>query len=223
MSNAWSFTSLTAFETCPWRYYVTRITKEVKEPETEALRWGNEVHKAFETYMTTKGACETPEWFDRWKPIADRLLAKPGDKYAEYEAAITEDFQPCGWWDDVAWCRGKLDVLIINGPTALVFDYKTGKPKLGSDQLRLFALLTFAHFSDVESVRSGYIWLASGQVTTDTYHRQDAATLWPMFIQRVNAMRRALESGTMRKRPSGLCRNWCPVPVALCEYSGKEG
>ena len=48
---AWSYSSLRAFETCPWRYYLTRVSKEVIEPETEVLKWGNEVHKVFDEYV----------------------------------------------------------------------------------------------------------------------------------------------------------------------------
>lgn len=219
---AWSYSALTAFETCPWRYYLTRVSKEIVEPETEALRWGNEVHKAFEDYVKAGGEYPTPDWFAKWKPIADKILSKPGEIHAEYEAAITEDLRPCGWWDDEVWCRGKFDVAIVNGGKATILDYKTGKRKPASDQLKLFALLAFIHFPEVNEVKTGFIWLKTGQVDTETYTREMADALWPEFIHRVERMRHALESMKLPKKQSGLCRNWCPVPKAKCEFSGKE-
>lgn len=219
---AWSYSALTAFETCPWRYYLTRVAKEIVEPETEALRWGNEVHKVFEEYVKAKGDYDYPDWFAKWKPIADKLLAKPGTILAEYEAAITEDLRPCGWWDDDVWCRGKFDVAIIDGSKATILDYKTGKRKPASDQLKLFALLAFIHFPEVDEVNTGFIWLKQGKMDTETYTRDMADTLWPLYIHRVARMKHALESMKLQKKQSGLCRNWCPVPKKLCEFSGKE-
>jgi len=219
---AWSYSALTAFETCPWRYYLTRVAKEVVEPESEALRWGNEVHKAFEDYVKSGGEGTYPQWFDKWRPIADKILSKQGDIHAEYEATITEDFRPCGWWDDEVWCRGKFDVAIVDGASAVILDYKTGKRKPASDQLKLFALLAFIHFPEVDEVKTGFIWLKTGQMDTETYRREDAKDLWPEFIHRVERMKRALEDMRLPKKQSGLCRNWCPVPKTKCEFSGKE-
>lgn len=219
---AWSYSALTAFETCPWRYYLTRVEKSVVEPETEALRWGNEVHKVFEDYVKHNGEIDPPEWFDKWRPIADKIMSKPGEVHAEYEAAITEDLRPCGWWDDNVWCRGKFDVAVVDGDKATILDYKTGKRKLNDDQLKLFALLAFIHFPEVEVVKSGFIWLKDSKIDTHTYHRDQAQTMWPEFIHRVERMKHALDSMTLLKKQSGLCRNWCPVPVSKCEFSGKR-
>ena len=48
LKHPWSYSALTSYETCPKRYQLTRVTKQVTEPQTEATRWGNEVHKALE-------------------------------------------------------------------------------------------------------------------------------------------------------------------------------
>ena len=50
LKKAWSYSALTAFETCPRRFELTRVTRQVKEPQTEATIWGNEVHKALELF-----------------------------------------------------------------------------------------------------------------------------------------------------------------------------
>ena len=47
----WSYSSLVDFEGCPRRYKLIRIDKVVPFKETEAIKHGNEVHKALEDYM----------------------------------------------------------------------------------------------------------------------------------------------------------------------------
>ena len=38
--HPWSYSALTAYETCPKRYQLTRVTKQVVEPQNEATKWG---------------------------------------------------------------------------------------------------------------------------------------------------------------------------------------
>ena len=45
--RAWSFSALDDFKNCPKAYYEKRIAKSVSETESEEMRWGNFVHKAF--------------------------------------------------------------------------------------------------------------------------------------------------------------------------------
>ena len=49
-TRPWSYSALSAFETCPRRYQLTRVTKEVVERQHEASIWGNKVHKHLEHY-----------------------------------------------------------------------------------------------------------------------------------------------------------------------------
>ena len=63
----WSFTSLESFKNCPFAYQAKYVLKTVKEAPTEAMTWGNRVHKDFEDRL----AVDTPlpvdlkqhEWF----------------------------------------------------------------------------------------------------------------------------------------------------------------
>ena len=51
---AWSYSSLTNFETCPRQFKLLKIDKVVPFKETEAIRHGNEVHKALELRLKDK-------------------------------------------------------------------------------------------------------------------------------------------------------------------------
>ena len=50
--TAWSFSSLKTFEQCPKKYYHLKVAKDYEENfNTEAMRYGNEYHKAAEDYV----------------------------------------------------------------------------------------------------------------------------------------------------------------------------
>jgi len=220
---AWSYSSLTAFETCPRRFYLTRVAKTVREPESEHLRWGNEVHKAFEECIKGE-AVSHPDWFKRWKGICDvvrRHGAAGAEVHTELSLAITEKFKPCDWFADDVWCRGKLDLIVIKGDMAIVFDWKTGKRKNNSDQLALFAALTFIHFPHVKTVLATFVWLKTGEQDSIVFKREQESDIWARFLPRVERMRKAYENGVWPAVPSGLCAKWCPVPSNVCPHSGQ--
>ena len=60
--TAWSYSSISTFKQCPKKYYHLRIAKDVKDISTQALRYGNEVHKAAELYI--RDGLPIPKKFD---------------------------------------------------------------------------------------------------------------------------------------------------------------
>lgn len=220
MSNVlpWSYSSLTAFETCPRRFYLTRISKQVAEPQTEATLWGNKVHKALEEAVDgTKGL---PEDMARYQPIVDRIRSAPGKRHVESKFALTTSFRPTTFFAKDAWVRGVIDLAIVGEKTAVVADYKTGKVKTDGDQLRLFAGAAFAVYPWVQKVKTSYIWLAHDKTTTAEFTQDDVPVIWEEFSARVQRMQQAQESDKWVPRPSGLCKAWCPVGRKLCDFCG---
>ena len=47
---AWSYSSLSTYEQCPRKYKYIYVDKN-REPESEAIRYGNELHKAAELHI----------------------------------------------------------------------------------------------------------------------------------------------------------------------------
>lgn len=216
-----SYSSISSFETCPRKHYHTRVAKTVKEPEGEALRWGNFVHKALEEYIRDSKAL--PKGCKQYQPLADTLTTKIPDAkiLVEQELAVTVDFQPTGWWDKDAWFRGKIDVAVLHDDKAWICDWKTGKKKDDTDQLRLFAALAASHYQEVESFDTAYIWLESKQLTRETFTRDQARTFWADLVPRVERLAEAAKHDVWPARPSGLCKNWCWVGQDLCEHCGR--
>lgn len=212
----WSFTALGDFLNCPKAYYEKRIAKSVVESQGEAALWGDAVHKGLEQYLL---GGELPENLENYREYADKIKARAeaGTMLVEQQLALNTKMQPCDWLAEDAWCRGIVDVLILF-PTgaATVIDHKTGKVKAESKQLKLFALLVFAHYPSVAYCNTEFSWLAHDQVTIEGYHREREAALWQEFLPDLTRWREAHKKEVFNPRQSGLCFGWCPVTG--CEF-----
>lgn len=216
----WSYSSLTAFETCPRRFHITRIAKLIKEPQTEATLWGNEVHKALERAVA--GSKTLGANFTQYQPIVDRLRATKGKKFTEQKFGLTSSFRPTEFFGKDVWFRGVLDLVITTPKVGIVLDHKTGKVKTDGDQLKLFAAATFAQHPYLETVKTGYIWLAHDKVTTQEFKKDDVPGIWQEFLPRIQRMEKAQDDDKWLPNPSGLCKSWCPVGKKLCDFCGKD-
>lgn len=218
MSFSWSYSALNDFETCPKRYYEYRVAKSVKEPESDALREGRDLHKAFE--MRTKGgALQFP--YTHYEPMFQKIDAAPGKAYAEQKLALRPDFTPCAYFAKDVWYRGVIDLLKISPPSAAVIDWKTGKPKEDLTQLQLCAAMTFAWHSEVNRVHTALVYAAHDQKFPAEFVREDLTEIWGDILPRVKAMEKARADNNYPPKPSGLCRKFCGV--VACPYHGKGG
>lgn len=217
----WSYSSLNDFETCPRRFYEMRVAKRVKDTESEHMADGNAVHKSLELYV--QHGRPLPEKHERFKPVADIVLATPGTKQAELSFGLTQSLQPTDFFARDVWVRGKLDLTITNGTKAIVLDWKTGKVKTDPSQLDLFAAAAFALNPALTHVKAGYVWLAHGSVTNEKYTRDRVEPIWLDFRRRAGRIAQAARENEYVPKPSGLCRKHCAVPFSRCEFSGTAG
>ncbi len=211
----WSYSSLTAFENCPRRYYLTKVAKAVVEPQNEAATHGNEVHKALELHLT--GDKALPAKYEQYRALVDRVKMQPGKRLVEFKFGLTEGYTPTGFFDKNVWFRGVIDVGVVGTKTGTLLDWKTGKPKSDGDQLKLFAAAGFAEFPYLEKIKTGYVWLAHGKLDSKEFTRDDIPGIWQEFTPRVIRMVNALEKDRFMPKPSGLC-GWCPVGIENCEF-----
>ena len=220
MSNLkWSYSSLGLFQQCPRKYYHLRVLKDITEPETTAILYGKEVHLALEEYI--RDGKPIPAQFKEFTDIADMLKAMPGDKLCEYKMGLTKDIQACGFFDENVWFRGVADLLIINGDTARVIDYKTGKSSEFADkkQLELMALALFKHFPKVRTVKAGLIFLVANDFIKANFEKKDAPITWLKWIQETDRLEEAHEVNVWNPKPNFTCRKYCLVKD--CEHNGK--
>lgn len=216
----WSYSSLQAYETCPRRFYLTRILKIVSEKQTEATKHGNEVHSALEKYVA--GKAKLPDGYAQWTPIADAVRTIPGKRVLEYKVALTRALKPTEYFAKDVWVRAVLDVGIAQDDAAYVFDWKTGKRKDDPGQLKLFAGVAFAVWPHIKKARTAYIWLLDGTTDRAVYERDDMQPIFQEFAGRVQRMEESQANNDWPPRPSGLCRAWCPVGKSNCEHCGVD-
>lgn len=218
---AWSYSRLKNYETCALRHQQIDLLKNFAEKQEKggALDWGNQVHAALAT--TLRDSVALPDDMVLYQKWIDRIKAGPGQLLVEQKFAITKDFKPTSYFSDMVWYRGIGDVLRIDGPVALVIDWKTGKILVDSVQLMLMAQCVFSHYPQVRKVRSEFIWLKDDCTTPEVFDRSEMADSWIGLLDRVRSLEEAYNTNTYHAKPGRLCRNWCPVKS--CQYHGKGG
>lgn len=212
----WSFSSLKAYQTCARQFYSYKVAKQYVQEETEAIRYGKVLHEAFEFYI--KEDRPLPPDFKRFRPVLEALKNIPGTKYTEYEMALTADLTPASSFlgKDV-FCRGIADLLIVNKDVAYVVDYKSGKAKYpDKKQLELMALMVFAHFPEVQSVKGMLLFVHHDVTVKGEYKRTQEKELWAKWLNNVEQLKTSHLTGSWAPNPSGLCRGWCAVE--WCEH-----
>jgi hypothetical protein len=214
---AWSFSALTAFETCARRYELTKVSKLVKEPPTAETLWGNRVHKSLEHRIADN--LPLPEGMTEYETIVAKIISKGGVVRAEQKMALNRNLVPVEYFAPDVWVRGITDITVIKGTTVFNGDWKTGKTQKNSAQLRLSAALVMAHKPFIAKSVNAFIWLKTGTVDTEIVMRGDLSAIWREFIPRVQRLEIAVAENKFPPKPSGLCKNYCPCTT--CEYHGK--
>ena len=210
----WSYSSLKQYQNCPKQYQEIRVLKNYIVKENEAMMYGKEVHSALENYV--KDGVELAKNYQRFKPIVDALIKIPGEKYPEYEMALTYHKTPCDFNSDDRWVRGIVDLLIVDGENAFIVDYKTGSNKYPDrKQLRLMSLMTFAHFPEVKHIKAGLLFVMHNTFITEEYPREKIKKSWERFKSPLTKLENSYNTDVWLPNPTPLC-GWCQVKS--CEF-----
>lgn len=210
-----SFSSMNTYFTCAKQYELTYVNPVIAYQETDATRWGTEVHLALEEYC--RDDKPLADNYLPFKPFGDKIKSLAGDKFYEQEMALNKNLQPVKFDSPDAWVRGIIDVLVVNGDKALVNDWKTGKVRPDSDQLKLFAGFVMHHYPDVQVVKTVYSWVAHKQTTVESYSRADLPAIWDHFNVKLAKIESSYEKDRWIPKVSGLCGGWCGAG-GHCEF-----
>ena len=217
----WSHSSLKDYEGCPRRYHEVKVLKNYPFKDTDATLYGKELHTAAELYI--KEDTPLPPQFAFLQGTLDALIAKPGRKLCEHQMGVTKDLKPCGFMDKEVWVRGIADLLIIDDEnlTAKVVDYKSGNNKYPDrEQLKLMALMVFAHFPHIRRVSGALLFVVKEDIAKASFMVGEAEEYWWDYRERVARIEQAHETGVWNPKPTPLC-GWCPVTT--CEHNRKRG
>jgi len=225
---SWSYSAVSNFHTCPKLYYHRNVAKDVSD-STIYRAEGQEVHRIMEKALL--GEAPLPAHLAHWKRWLDELWQGDiANLNGEQKLAFTTDFEPCTYFDKVMrpWCRTVVDVLKLTPPSAIVWDWKTGKIKPDEDQLLLCSTAVFVHHPEVKEISAGLIFLKEDTgphiPRNNCTHeilikRSDLPFFWNRYIHKVNALEYAIRTDEWPAHPSGLCRAHCPV--VRCEHNGQ--
>lgn len=219
---AWSHSALDMFENCPRKYWAVKVGKVVSDDNANNLQ-GDAEHKAIEKSLKSgvplgkvsfvfdpaTGAKAEVD-MSGFNPVLDKLRAAQGEKFYEYQMTLDPNFLPCGWKDwNRAWVRGAADLLVINGPLASYFDWKSGKLRKSNAQIETTSLLVFRHFPHVQTFKGALVHYRFNQMHTHTVHRSEESALWQDRMARVAKIEKAKATDNWPATPNPLCA-WCP-------------
>lgn len=212
----WSHSSLKDYEGCARRYHEVKILKKYPFQETEATRYGTQLHLAAEEHI--RDDKPLPPQFAFIQPTLDALKKKPGRKLAEQKMALDEDLCPVGWFDKKVWVRGIADLLILDDDnlTAWVVDYKTGNNKYPDrEQLVLMSLMVFRHYPHIREVKSALLFVVKEDMVKHSMSVDEAEAEWWRYRERVGRIAASMEADVWNPTRTPLC-GWCPVKS--CEF-----
>ncbi len=211
-----SHTLLNDWDNCQHKAYRKYIVKDLpREGQTEAMKWGNEVHSAFEKRL--KGEVKWPIGMEKYEAIA-APLARIGAQ-AEKALGIDAYGSPVDFWGSTVWLRGKVDATVANSTVAAIFDWKTGKRREERAELATHAVLFRAHYPEINRVVGQYVWLQDNQVGK-AHDVSDTESKLAEIRSVANVIRNQMATGFFPKRQNGLC-GWCPVKDCEFNRTGK--
>jgi hypothetical protein len=215
----WSYSSLELFMQCPHKYYRLRIKKDVTEPPTDAIRYGLDVHKAAEDFI--KDGTPIPEKFSFIEPALTKLRNYKGEHLCEYRMGLTRNLEPCSFYDKKVWWRGIADLIVLQGDTAKLVDYKTGKSSKYADtkQLEVLSLAIFRHFPQIKKVKGGLLFVVANEFVKDEYEADAGDVYWQRWLTNTARLEKAFEVNVWNPRPNFSCKSWCAVKD--CVHNGR--
>ena len=212
-----SHTFLNDFDNCPFKAFRKYIAKDLpRQPQTEAMRWGTEVHTAFEVRL--KHGTPFPPTMAKYE-----LIAKPfADMEAESEKmiGIKEDGTECDFFSKDVWLRGKIDTTVVKNDWAVIADWKTGKPREDRSELEVHGVLLKAWIPAVTKITAHYVWLQD--MTIGKAHDvSDTEKKLADIRSTMNTVKNCMEVEDFPKRRNPLC-GWCDVLDCENNTKGKR-
>lgn len=224
MERCESFSSISTYLRCPWRYKLEYVD-ELEVEETEAQRHGKEVHSAIERVLAGEEQELGEELQDEVEAAVhhyglegfvltlDELMAGLIEKGVvqgyEYYFAFDEGLRPIPADSEDKYFHGYIDYLKIDidkrrPSRVLLVDWKTGKSKGKPEQLDCYALYCLQAFK--APVVGEFFYVTTGEKTRRKYDTSDIERLKDFISDNIRAIR---SDEVFSANPGILC-NWCP-------------
>ena len=224
-NEKWSYSSLKTFEQCPKKYYHLKIAQDVPNISGIAAVYGKQFHKAAEEYVLSNGSTTLPKEFAYAEKLLDTLISRKGDTYCELELGVkleNDQTVSCDFNDDNYWWHGIADYVNVHERTCISLDYKTGKSARYADtaQLDAVAMGLFLLFPELDTIKSGLVFVVSGDFIRKTHYRENLDSYIQKFLPQLEKLADTKASGMWNPIAGPLC-GWCPV--STCEHWSDRG
>lgn len=204
---SWSLSSLGTWEQCGLKYKLKYVDKISDRPSEAATR-GTDNHALIEAYLKGEVAI-LPSVLSFYQSFLSGLKLYP--VFPEHRIALDKNWSLVDWKD--GWFRCVLDLKLIDGTGAVVYDWKTGKMYDDHyDQKELYALAVLSENPEITRVRSVHVYLDLNKHTERTYERSDLISRRQGWEARVSKMEADKE---YIPNPSWKCR--------FCSFSKFKG
>lgn len=230
LPDAWSYSRLADYETCPARFAYKYIIK-IPEAENENFIRGNKVHKIAEQYVQREG----PYAGAQWDAVVPQEIASFGGLFqlirgdstgvfTEQQWAFAADWSVTGWFAKPpakpAWVRNIIDLGINHGDGHItLIDHKTGKKyDTNQEQVEQFGMSALLRFPDVQTVETRLWYLDSGEEVKSGTGRKDLPFITRDMLPSLKAKWKARVEPMFNDRQFAPRRNskckWCPFSSA---------
>lgn len=187
------------------------MAKDIVKDDTIHTIYGKEVHKAAEDYV--KEGTAIPAKYPFLMPVLTKLDRIAGERLAEHEFAVTEDYAPCNFDSDKAWWRGIADLMILNtGAKKLsMFDYKTGKPRYADPtQLDYMATAAFYNYPEIDHIKAALLFVVHDSTTIRKYSRDNLPEYTRKMTDATTDLQSAYMFNVWNPKSNPFCKN-CKV------------
>ena len=211
--KAWSFSSWSNFDECPYKVYLSKIEKR-PDPSGPAAERGSRIHTDIEDFIQGERDDLCKEASKHFKDMIVTLRDDYTNGTVEIEGdwGFDRNWEPADWTAPNVWARIKLDAIKHESETsAWIIDWKSGR-KFGNElkhakQLQLYVVAAFMKYPNLEYAKGEMIYLDQNDRLTSEYSREEAMA----FIDTWNHRGYSMTSATdFPPKPSFNACRWCP-------------
>jgi hypothetical protein len=201
-----------------------RVVKDIKEPASEQINYGKELHLAAEKYI--RDSTPLPPQFEYMQDMLDKLNKVKGEKLCEFKMGIKYKdgkYTACDFFDKDVYWRGIADLIIVDREKqeARIVDYKTGKSSKYADtkQLKLLAGAVFTHFPEIRVIKAGLLFVVPKEFIKDEYNYLHRTAYFAQFRPLVEQLEACHTNDVWNPKRNFSCKAWCPV--MSCSHNGR--
>lgn len=223
-----SWSRFETFERCPKQFYYANVVPKTHPHRipfvaSAATDRGKRLHKSLEDAINSGSPLDAEINYmePRIRKIRKVLIENNLPFQCEQDLAWDINWKPRGWFDKDVAMRMQFDFMFRNGDTVHITDWKSGKKKLPSDQLGLYALgASKRRWSDPpKRYSTRYVWLdhpGSSDTVVD-YLPEHMPDMQKKFKDRSDMIQIANSTSEWPARQNFLCENYCHICPEACE------